>query len=99
MRGKQLVIKCDQAQKNRIGKLALDPVQFQSALTLADSEHLRAAGWTYALSRWFAVLHGYSFGISHFPLSTALNAIGLHIHTSSRGFTLTLDHFTSPSQA
>jgi hypothetical protein len=48
------------------------------ALALADSEHLGAAGRTYPLRRWLAVLHNDGFSVAHLPLGAALYAIGLH---------------------
>jgi len=64
---------------NSVGYVAVD-------LTLADSEHFRATGRAYALGRRLAVLHGDAFGIFHFLLGTALNAISLHIQASSHVF-------------
>jgi hypothetical protein len=49
-----------------------------SALFLADSEHLCAAGWAHALGSRLAVLHGDGLGIAHFFLGAAFDAIGLH---------------------
>ncbi len=63
-----------------------------------NSEHLGATYRTGALSCRLSVLHCYSLSVLHFPLGTALDAVSLHIHTSSRSFALTLDHFTSLSQ-
>ena len=52
------------------------------SLALADSEHFRATGRAYALSCRPPVFHGYTLGVPHFPLSTALNAISLHFGAS-----------------
>jgi len=52
------------------------------ALALTNSEHLRTAGRAYALSCRFSILHGYCLSILHFPLSTALHTIRLHLVTS-----------------
>ena len=51
----------------------------QQDLGLADSEHLGATYGTGALSRWFAILHGYTLRILHLPLSAALYTISLHL--------------------
>ena len=67
-------------------------------LALADSEHFRATGWTYALGCRLAVLHGDAFGIFHFLLGTALHAISLHIQASSC-FCFDIKPFDRPSQA
>jgi hypothetical protein len=56
-------------------KLAVD-------LSLANSEHLRTTYRAGSLSRWFAILHGYAFGIFHFPFGAALDTIRLHLVTS-----------------
>jgi hypothetical protein len=58
------------------------------ASSFADSEHLGSAYRTHALSCWLAILHGYGFGISHFSLSAALYAVGLHLFTSFPGYSL-----------
>ena len=68
-------------------------------LTLTDSEHLRTAGWTYALSCRLSVLHCYGLSILHFLFSATLHTICFHIHSSSRSFALTLNHLTHPGQA
>ena len=47
-------------------------------LFLADSEHLGAAGWAYALGSRLAVLHGDGFSVAHFFLGSALHTICLH---------------------
>ncbi len=53
-----------------------------SGLTLSYSEHLGPTCRTYALSRWFAILHRYALGILHVPFGTALHAIRFHFLTS-----------------
>ena len=53
-------------------------------LALADSEHFGATYRTGALSRWFAVLHGYTLSILHLPLSAALYTVSLHVSPPSR---------------
>ena len=68
-------------------------------LRLANSEHLRATGRAYALGCRPAVLHGDAFSVFHFLLGTALNAVSLHIQTSSLALALTLNHLTCLSQA
>ena len=55
-----------------------------SILSLSYSEHLGATGWTYALSGWFAVLHGYALGVLHLFLGSAFNAVGFHFFTPFR---------------
>jgi len=45
------------------------------------SEHLGATGWAYALSCWFAILHGYTLGVLHFSFGSAFHTIGLHVFT------------------
>src|SRR3972149_4362534 len=49
-------------------------------LGLADSEHLGAAARADTLGRRLSVLHGYGFGVLHFLLGFALDAVGLHVH-------------------
>jgi len=58
--------------------------------TFADSKHLGATSGADTLCRWFAILHGYGPGISHFPLGTALNAI--RFHSSPPLFSVSLRH-------
>jgi len=53
-------------------------------LALANSEHLGSAHWTFALSRRFAILHGYTLCILHLPLSAALYTVSLHLSPPSR---------------
>jgi len=48
-------------------------------LTLSYPEHLCSACRAYTLSCWSTILHGYGFRVFHFPLSTALHAICLHM--------------------
>ena len=48
-------------------------------LTLANSEHFGTARWAYTLSRWSAILHGYTLGILHLFLRAALYTISLHL--------------------
>ena len=50
-------------------------------LSLSYSEHLGAAGWAYALSGRFAILHCYTLGVLHFFFGSAFNAIGFHLFT------------------
>ena len=57
----------------------------ESASALSDSEHLSTTYRAYTLSRWPPVLHGYGFGILHFPLSPAFHTICLHLFTSLFG--------------
>ena len=52
-------------------------------LALADSEHFRATGRAYALSRRLAILHCYGLGILHLFLGATLHTICLHIQASS----------------
>jgi hypothetical protein len=68
-------------------------------LALADSEHIRATRWAYALGCWLAVLHGDAFSILHFLLGLTFNAIRLHIQASSQNYILTIYYLTCPSQA
>jgi hypothetical protein len=53
----------------------------EGKLSLSYSEHLGATGWTYPLSGWFAVLHGYTLGVLHLFFCSAFNAIGFHLFT------------------
>ena len=48
------------------------------ALAFANTEHLGAAVWAYALGGWFAILHGNGLGILHFSLGATLHAICFH---------------------
>ena len=52
-----------------------------SRSALSYSEHLGATGWAYALSCWFAILHGYTLGVLHFSFGSAFHTIGLHVFT------------------
>ncbi len=54
----------------------------ESVLAFSDSEHFRATRRAYPLSCRLAVLHGYSFGILHFPLGSAFHTVRLHLVTS-----------------
>ena len=65
-------------------------------LALTDPEHLRTAGGTDALGRRLPVLHGYSLGVLHLPLGTALHTISFHT-ISSPVFT-EITTFTSSCQ-
>ena len=47
-------------------------------MALADAEDLGATSRADILSCRSAILHGYDFGIFHFPLGLALNTIRLH---------------------
>jgi hypothetical protein len=47
-------------------------------LAFANTEHLCATIWAYTLCGWFSILHGYCFGVFHFPLGTAFHTIGFH---------------------
>ena len=58
-------------------------------LALADPEHLRTAGWADTLGCRLSILHGYGFGVFHFPLGTVLHAICFH-SSPSFGQTRTL---------
>lgn len=51
-------------------------------LAFADSEHLGAAHWAFALGRRLAVFHGYGLGVLYLSFSAALYAISLHVITS-----------------
>jgi hypothetical protein len=55
---------------------------YKSGLCLPNSEHFRATGGAYTLSRWLTILHGYAFRIFHLLLGSALNAVCLHYFTS-----------------
>jgi hypothetical protein len=52
---------------------------YQANLGFANSEHLGATRRADALGSRFAILHGYGFDIFHLFLSTAFNAISLHM--------------------
>ena len=45
---------------------------------LPDSEHLGSAHRAHALGRGLAILHSYGFGVFHFPLGFAFDAVSLH---------------------
>ena len=47
-------------------------------LALADTEHLRPAGGANPLGGWLTIFHGNGFGIFHFFLGAAFDAICLH---------------------
>ena len=47
-------------------------------LTLPYSKHLGATYGAYALGGWFAIFHGYSLGVFHFPLGAALHTVCFH---------------------
>ena len=53
-------------------------------LGLSYPEHLGAAGWAYALSGRFAILHGYTLGVLHFFFRSAFHTVGFHRFTSFR---------------
>ena len=46
--------------------------------TFADSKHLGPAHRTYSPGGRFAIFHGNRFGVLHFSLRTAFNAIRFH---------------------
>ena len=62
-------------------------------LTLADSEHLRTASWTYALGCGLSVLHCYGLSVLHFLFSAALHTICFHLFTPFN-FILRLNHYS-----
>ncbi len=62
-------------------------------LTLADSEHLRTAGWTYALGCRLSVFHGYGLSILHFLFSAALHTVCLHL-SAPFNFILRLNYYS-----
>ena len=51
------------------------------ALAFANPEHLGAAYRAGALGGWFAVLHGYCFGVLDFSLGAAFDTVSLHLVT------------------
>jgi hypothetical protein len=53
-----------------------------SALGFPYSEHLGSTSGACTLCRRFAILHGYSLGVFHFPFGSALHTICLHQATS-----------------
>jgi hypothetical protein len=55
-------------------------------LAFADPEHLGGADWAHALSSGAAIFHGDGLGILDFPLSAALNTVGLHSFLLFIGF-------------
>ena len=63
-----------------------------SRSALSYSEHLGATGWTYALSCWLAILHGYTLGVLHFSLGSAFHTIGLHVFTPFGFCKMVLSH-------
>ena len=58
------------------------------ALSLPNSEHFSSTCGAHTLSCRPTILHGYSLGIFHFSLGTALHAVCLHLFTSTFGFTM-----------
>jgi len=47
-------------------------------LGFTDAEHFSATSWANALSCWFAIFHSNRFGIFHFSLGFAFNAVCFH---------------------
>jgi len=79
----QMSIVCNGQQEgwaSTFGMPSLQPVLVPSwrDLCLTDSEHLGSAYRAHALSRRLAILHGYGFGVLHFLLGAAFDAVRLH---------------------
>jgi hypothetical protein len=63
--------------------ISYSELQLETTLGFPDSEHLGATHRANTLSRRLTILHGNGFGIPHFSLGAALNAVRLHLDTSS----------------
>lgn len=85
-------------QKIGTEELIIAPQARNMSPTLANSKHLSAARWACSLGCCPTVLHGYTFRVFNLLLGTALNAICLHVLTSSFRFIMTIEHSSSQCQ-